>query len=126
MLLLGLLVWVDLRPCMHSCHPLLVESSSWHQAYLVTLLLRRMVQILQSRRMLDHTAHRRCLHAVLRQELLRLQGSVCCDFQLGVHVLQLLLVSLDLVLVKLGRSAVFRVEVGLCALHTLQLTLLLL
>ena len=126
MLLLGLLVWIDLGPSMHCCHPLLIEGSSWHQAYLVSLLLRRMIQILQSRCMLDHAAHRCCLHAVLRQELLRLQGSVCCDFQLGVHVLQLLLVGLDLVLMKLGRSAVFSVKIGLCTLHTLQLTLLLL
>ena len=111
---------------MHSSHPLLVKVIARQQTDLVALLLRRMVQVLQRGRVLDHAAHRRRLHAILRQELLRLQGSVCCDFQLGVHVLQLLLVGLDLVLMKLGRSAVFSVEIGLCTLHTLQLTLLLL
>lgn len=65
MLLLGLLVWVNLGPSMHRSHPLLIESSSWHQAYLVTLLLRRVVQVLKCGCMLDHAAHRRCLHAVL-------------------------------------------------------------
>ena len=87
MLLLRLLVRVDLRTCMHSSHPLLVEVITRQQADLVALLLRRMVQVLQRGRVLDHAAHRRRLQAVLGQELLGLEGTVCGDFQLGVHVL---------------------------------------
>ena len=126
MLLLRLLVRVDLRTCMHSSHPLLVKVIARQQTDLVALLLRRMVQVLQSGRVLDHAAHRRRLQTVLGQELLGLEGTVCGNFQLGVHVLQLLLLCLCLHLLELDRGAVLGVEVGLRALHALHLILLLL